>query len=192
MPTWVALLRAVNVGGRNKVPMADLRRVVEALPATDVRTYVQSGNVVFRSPVRSEPALVDALAAALRDAFGFAIGVIVRDAAGLAAALAGNPLLGEGRDATHLALTFLSATPTVGTLAPGIQRLGDEEYALVGRELYLYAPDGLGRSKLGPVLAERKLGVRGTTRNWRSVTALAALAADATGSGPAGRLSGPG
>jgi len=178
MATWVALLRAVNVGGRNRVPMTELRRAVEALPATDVRTYVQSGNVVFRSPHRAEAAVVDAVRAALQGAFGFEIGVVVRSAAALATVLGTNPLSTEGRDPSRLAVTFLSAAPAVGTVAAGIQRVGAEEYALVGRELFLYAPGGLGTSKLGPVLAERRLGVTGTTRNWRSVTALAALAAE--------------
>ena len=176
MTTWVALLRAVNVGGRNAVRMADLRRVVGALPAHDVRTYVQSGNVVFASSTRTEAKVVDALTASLIETFGFEIGVVVRSAAALDAAVAANPLA-AGRDPARLAVTFLSAPPAAGTVGDGIQTIDGEEFALVGREIYLHAPNGLGRSKLTPVLSERRLGVRATTRNWRTTTTLAAMAA---------------
>jgi len=174
--TWVALLRAVNVGGRNAAPMARVRGAVEATGATDVRTYLQSGNVVFASSLRREPEVVDALAAALAAELGFAVGVVVRSAAAMASAAAANPLGRDGRDPAQLAVTFLAAEPSPGTLPEGVQDLAGEEYALVGRDLYLHAPNGLGRSKLTSVLSERRLGVVGTTRNWRTVTTLAEMA----------------
>lgn len=175
MTVWVGLLRGVNVGGHRKVPMADLRRVVATLPATDVRTYVQSGNVVFSSTHQAERSVVAGLEAAIAEAFGFPVDVVVRSGAALAAVLGSNPLLAEDRDHARLHVTFLPRPPSPGAVAPGRQRLGDEEYALVGRELYLYTPAGMGTSKLPTLLSERKLGVVGTARNWRTVTTLAAM-----------------
>lgn len=177
MPVWVGLLRAVNVGGRNRVPMADLRRVVEALPAADVATYVQSGNVVFTASARTEARVVAALEPALAEAFGFPVTAIVRSAAALAGVVTANPLPTEGRDPAKLHVTFLAAEPPPGAVASGVQRVADEEYALVGRELYRYTPAGIGSSELTRVLSERRLGVAGTARNWRTVTTLAAMAA---------------
>ncbi len=176
MTVWIALLRGVNVGGHRKVPMADLRRVVAALPATDVRTYVQSGNVVFGSPRRREADVVAAVEGALAAEFGFPIDVIARSAADLAAVLTANPLLADDRDPARLHVTFLPRPPKAGAVDPGLQRVGADEYVLVGRDLYLYTPDGIGRSKLVTVLSDRRLGVAGTARNWRTVTTLAAMA----------------
>ena len=174
--TWVGLLRAVNVGGRNSAPMARVRAAVERTGARDVRTYVQSGNVLFASSLRSEAKVVDAVATALATELGFAVGVVVRSAAAIAAAVDANPFVGHDRDRARLAVMFLAGEPAPGVVAPGLQTVASEEYALVGRELYLHAPDGLGRSKLTTVLSERRLGVVATTRNWRTVTTLAAMA----------------
>ena len=173
MTTWVGLLRAVNVGGRNSAPMARVRAAVASTGATDVRTYVQSGNVVFSSSLRSEASVITAVEAALAAELGFAVAVVARSASAMASVAAGNPLLGAGRNPGRLAVIFLAAEPT---LATGIQSVDGEEYALVGRELYLHAPNGLGRSKLTAVLSERRLGVTATTRSWRTVTTLAAMA----------------
>lgn len=176
MTTWVALLRGVNVGGHRKVPMAQLRAAVEALPATDVRTYVQSGNVVFSSAHRTERAVVKALEPALAAAFGFEITVIARSAAEIRRILAADPLGAEGRDPTHGHVMFLAGEPKAGGLADGVQRVGDESYLRVGREVYLSTPAGLGRSSLAGLLTDRRLGVATTTRNWRTVTTLASMA----------------
>jgi uncharacterized protein (DUF1697 family) len=174
--TWVGLLRAVNVGGRNSAPMTRVRAAVESTGARDVRTYVQSGNVLFASSLRSEAKVVDAIAAALAAELGFVVGVVVRSAAAMATVVDANPFVGGGRDLARLAVTFLDDEPAPDVVAPGHQTVAREEYALVGRELYLHAPDGLGRSKLSSVLSERRLGVVATTRNWRTVTTLAAMA----------------
>jgi uncharacterized protein (DUF1697 family) len=173
---WVGLLRAVNVGGHRKVPMVDLRRVVAELPATEVRTYVQSGNVVFDSTHRREAGVVAALEAALAAGFGFPVDVVARSAIDLASVLTANPLLADDRDPARLHVTFLPRPPAPGAVLPGVQRVGADEYVLVGRELYLYTPDGIGRSKLVTMLSDRRLGVAGTVRNWRTVTTLASMA----------------
>ena len=172
--TWVGLLRAVNVGGRNSAPMARVRAAVATTGATDVRTYVQSGNVVFSSSSRTEARVVDAVETALAAELGFAVPVVVRSAAAMQRVVADNPLLGDDRDEARCYVLFLADEPT---LEPGVQSVDGEEYALIGRELYVHLPNGLGRSKLlTTTLSERRLGVTATTRNWRTVTTLAAMA----------------
>lgn len=176
MTTWVALLRGVNVGGHRKVPMADLRAAVEALPATDVRTYVQSGNVVLTSSHRTERAIVAALETALAAAFGFEIAVMARSAADLRAVVAADPFGAAGGEPSHFHVLFLAAEPKAGVVPDGVQHVGDESYVRIGREIYLSTPAGLGRSTLATLLTDRKLGVAVTGRNRRTVTTLASMA----------------
>ena len=173
MKTYVALLRGVNVGGR-KLLMQDLRDTFEALGAEDVSTYVQSGNVIFRS---NEPAgrLVQAIEAGLRSDLGLDVTVLVRTPAQLAELIAGNPFLKrKGTKPNALHITFLGTKPAAGkvsALDPTIE--APDEFQVVGKEVYLHFPNGYGRSKLGNAWFEKQLGVRGTTRNWRTVTELA-------------------
>jgi uncharacterized protein (DUF1697 family) len=173
MKTYVALLRGVNVGGR-KVLMQDLRELFEALDAEDVSTYVQSGNVIFRS---DEPAgrLVETIEERLRSELGVDVTVLLRTPAQLAKLVAGNPFLKrKGTKPTALHVTFLNTKPAAGTvkaLDPTIE--APDEFQVVGKEVYLHFPNGYGRSKLGNAWFEKQLGVRATTRNWRTVTELA-------------------
>lgn len=162
---WIGLLRAVNVGGR-KLPMAVVSRVVGELGGTDVRTYLQSGNVVFSASGQ----VASSLSAALSKAAGFDVPVLLRSAADLRAVVDGQVLPGP-ESAWHV--TFLSAAPT-GSMDPSAY--GDDTFAVVGREVYLRTPGGYGRTKLTNALFERKLGVVATTRNWRTVCALAEMA----------------
>ena len=165
MAVWVGLLRAVNVGGR-KLSMATVVEVVRAIGGVDARTYLQSGNVVFSGPRRA----ASGLSAALSEAAGFDVPVLLRSAAELAAVVAGQPFDGPA-SAWHV--TFLSARPA-GSMDPS--GYGADSFAVVGREVYLRTPGGYGRTKLTNALFERKLGVVATTRNWRTVCALAEMA----------------
>ena len=170
---YVALLRGINLGARNKIGMADLRALVAGLGAEDVETYVQSGNVVFTS-VPSEDTFASRLEEGIRREHGHAVAVLVRTGAELARLVAANPFLEAGKDPASLHVTFL-------TEAAGRTRLeapdhGDDEFRVVGREIYLHCPNGYGRSKLSNAFFEKKLGVIATTRNWRTVTTLAELA----------------
>jgi uncharacterized protein (DUF1697 family) len=173
VPTYVALLRAINLGARNKVSMADLRRLVEATGAEDVTTYVQSGNVVLRSSVRSASTLERALEKQIREDLGLDVRVLVRTAAELAGIAAGNPF----GDPAKAYVTFLAEKPDaqrVRDLDP--ERSPPDEFRVVGREIYLHCPNGYGPSKLSNAYFEKQLGVAATTRNWRTVTKLAELA----------------
>jgi uncharacterized protein (DUF1697 family) len=172
---FVALLRGINVGGKQKVPMADLRALVEGLGHEDVATYVQSGNVVLRSG-RSADAVARGIEQAIRRSLALAVSVIVRTRAQLAEVLGSNPYLGAGRDTSKLYVVYLDAKPS----AAAVKRLDPDrgrpdEFTVRGREVYLQLPNGAGRSKLTLDWFEKQLGVRGTARNWRTTNELLAL-----------------
>jgi len=177
---YVALLRAVNVSGRRSVPMAALRAGLEALGYRDVRTYLQSGNAVFRA-AGGDPATLSAeIRAMIERDFGHDVDVLVLSAGELAWVVSSNPFIDEdGVDAAWLYVTFLFA-PSPGAALPepappGTER---ERAVLAGRAVYLCLPDGYGRTKLNNAYFERALATRATTRNWRTVLALAAMAQD--------------
>jgi uncharacterized protein (DUF1697 family) len=175
MQTYAALLRGVNLGARNKVSMAELRALFAALGADDVVTYVQSGNVVFRSGVgRAE--LRRAIERRIQRDLALDVTVVLRAKAELAKLVAGNPFAGRGRE-PKLHVTFLAETPTrarVRELERAASR--SDEFRVVGKHVFLHLPGGYGRSKLSNAFFEKQLGVAATTRNWNTVTKLAELA----------------
>lgn len=173
MPAYVVLLRAINLGPRNKIAMADLRRVLGEAGFDGVQTHLQTGNVVLRSRRRSAAAVEDDVARIVRDGFGLGIGVMARTAGEMAR-------LGEelaAQDPQGLAVGFLKTEP-----APeGARRLeardfGRDRAELRGRELLLRYPGGQGRSKMSGAVLERALGVALTVRTGNVVARLAQLA----------------
>lgn len=175
------LLRSVNVGGRS-LPMADLRGLCQEVGATDVRTYIQSGNVVLRSAL-GEAALVDALAHTLAEHTGFEVPVAVRTADELCGTVDRCPF-DTTVDPKTLVVLFAQEVPDepLGAMDPG--GFGEERFELVGRDLYLLLPHGQGRSKLVQALARTAFGKVGTARNWKTVFTLRTMATDtATGRG---------
>jgi uncharacterized protein (DUF1697 family) len=175
-PTYVALLRAVNVGGR-RVSMADLRALFADLGAGEVSTYLQSGNVVFSSGEKRGP-LTSAIEERIRRDLGLDVIVLLRTSEQLAKVLAGNPFSGTGTEPSALHVTFLAESPQrkhVGGLDH--ERGAPDEFRVVGQEVYLHCPNGYGRSKLTNAYFEKQLAVAATTRNWRTVTTLSELAA---------------
>ena len=177
MTAYVAFLRAVNVGGKNKVPMARLHDALAAAGLEEVATVLQSGNVVFRSHA-SAGAAAKVVATTIEETFNLHIGVMMRSAAELAAVAATNPFLDQkpDRDAKTLHVAFLSARPRAAAVAKlDPDRSPPDSFAVSGREIYLSYPDGSGRSRLTLDYLERTLGVRGTARNWRTVQRLTAL-----------------
>lgn len=175
MTAMVALLRGINVGGSGKLPMAQLREVAESIGLEQVRTYIQSGNLVFVDP-RGRP---DAVATELRTAIATATAVdpevILRTRDELAGVVESNPFLQRGEDASHVHIRFFGeeAGPLLAALDLGGFR--PEEATPIGRELHVLLPNGAGRSKLGVAL-DRHLGQVGTMRNWRTVTTLLEMA----------------
>jgi uncharacterized protein (DUF1697 family) len=169
MGSFVALLRAVNVGGTGKLPMSELKAMCEELGFTAVRTYIASGNVVFESR-KSEAAIKTTLEKRLDVYAGKPVGVIVRTAAEMAQVASGNPF--PKAKPNYTVAIFLDSAPPAGTLA-GVRGRLDEEIKLGQREIYVHYPSGMGKSKL--VIAAAKAG---TARNMNTVATLAEMAAE--------------
>jgi uncharacterized protein (DUF1697 family) len=181
MTTYAALLRGINVGGRKKLPMAGLRQLMDGLGYDGVRTHLQSGQAVFTSAHGDEESLAAELADAIEKHFGFPVDVIVRDHAYLAAVAAACPFPAAELEAKQLHVTYFSAPVDAQRFAEIDQEAYlPEEFRLGERELYLYAPDGLGRSKLAEHLAKPRInkGVIATSRNWNTVVKLVELTAE--------------
>lgn len=177
MTTYVALLRAINVGGRNKIKMDDLRAVFAGMGHTEVTTYIQSGNVVFTNPSKSAVKLASAIESAITDELGLDVTVVVRSRSELAAAIERNPFAGAVADPSKLHVGFLSAAPAAKAVRSiDLPGAAGEELRVLGREMYLHYPNGMGRTKLTNVFLERRLDVRMTVRNWNTVNKLLDLA----------------
>jgi len=176
---YVALLRGINVGGRTKVAMADLRQLFADLGHADATTYIQSGNVVFRSPVDDVAQLGGDIEGRIARDLGVTVTVLLRTRDELAQVVAANPFLGTGADESKLHVTFLVDAPQ-DAVAAGLETPAGEpdELSLVGREVFLHCPNGYGRTKVNNAFIERRLGVAATTRNWRTVTKLLDMTGD--------------
>jgi uncharacterized protein (DUF1697 family) len=169
VPRQIALLRGVNVGGNKRVEMARLRALLEELGYRDVRTYVNSGNVVFSGPRRSE----QHLEAAIAKAFGFEVPVVLRSRDELADVVDANPLRDIATDPAKHLVVFCAAKPSTD-LDPA--DFAPETFQVRGREVYLWMPGGIRDSPLAKLLATKALGDKSTARNWRTVEKLLALA----------------
>ncbi|MFJ1925562.1 DUF1697 domain-containing protein [Streptomyces sp. NPDC088131] len=175
MTMYAALLRGINVSGRRKVPMAGLRTLLTGLGHGDVATYLQSGNAVFSSGSGDENTLAAELERAIEAQFGFPVECLVRDAAYLAAVAAACPFPAAGLQGRQLHVTYFDRPVDAARYAPlDAAAFLPEEFRLGDRALYLYAPDGLGRSKLAAALSRPSLnkGLTGTSRNWNTVARL--------------------
>ncbi|HEX2405363.1 MAG TPA: DUF1697 domain-containing protein [Acidimicrobiia bacterium] len=176
MTTYVALLRGINLAGKRKVAMSELRSLLEAAGFEDVSTYIQSGNIVLRS---GKPAvrLRTELEKLIEVRFGFAVPVILRSRKQLDSVIAANPFP-EPSDPRLLHVVFLEKAASAAAVKKlAASATGSDEVKSVGKELYLNTPDGFGRSKLAAALAKDPSGITGTARNWRTVLKLAEMAA---------------
>ena len=169
MSRWVALFRGINVGGKNSLPMKELVHELEALGLQEIRTYIQSGNVVFESSKKVSATLAAQIASRIEKRHGFEPHVLILGAAGFEEALRRNPFPEAVSDPKTLHLFFLESTPESPNLeALTAARSPTERFRLIGQAFYLHAPDGIGRSKLAAKV-EKALGVATTARNWRTV-----------------------
>jgi uncharacterized protein (DUF1697 family) len=175
--SYVALLRGINVGGYKKIGMKDLQALVAGLGHSEVSTYIQSGNVIFRS-AESDPAEVArGIEAAVTRDLGMEVRVMVRSREELARMTESNPFLAAGANPANLHMTFLAEAPAPATLDTlTVPEAGTDEFRILGREVYLHFPAGYGNTKLSNAFWERKLCVAGTTRNWNTITKLLQLA----------------
>jgi uncharacterized protein (DUF1697 family) len=170
-----ALLRGVNLGGR-RIKMAELRAIVEGLGHTEVETYLQSGNVVFTPSTRAHGDLAGSLAAAISEATGYDVPVVLRTGSELQEVVAACPYAVD--DPTRLVVAFLAEPVELEAFAFGeLDGYLPDELSLVGREIYVSVPNGQARSELMERLTARRLPTTLTVRNWRTVTALAEMTA---------------
>jgi uncharacterized protein (DUF1697 family) len=176
--TYAALLRGVNVGGNRKVPMAELRRLLAGLGHGAVRTYLNSGNAVFTSDNDDQDALAAALEEALEKHFGFKVACMVRSSSYLRAVAEDCPFSSNELEGRQLHVTFYSGPATPERFA-AIDKAAylPEEFRLGDQVLYLYAPEGLAKSKLAEAVSRPALlkGLDATARNWNTVKALVEL-----------------
>jgi uncharacterized protein (DUF1697 family) len=174
----IVLLRGVNIGPRNRVPMPELRDLLTDARFGDVRTYVQSGNVVLTS-TKTPTQVSRAVERMIAKAFGLDIAVVVRTRAELAKVVEHNPLGDVADNPKRYQVSFLSAKPSSTVLRKlDAAVVPPEQFVAVNREIYAWHPAGAARSKLWALLAGRDLGVTATARNWTTVTKLLELASE--------------
>ena len=176
MAVHIVLLRGINIGPRNRIAMPVLREALEEAGFENVRTYVQSGNVVLESTEQPD-AVRRTVERLIEKEFGLEIAVVVRTKAQLAAVAKRNPLKSAAKDPKRYQVTFLSRKlPAKAVRALEEAATEDERFVVAGREVYAWHPEGVARSKLGSKLAGQGLGVTATSRNWTTVEALLELA----------------
>jgi uncharacterized protein (DUF1697 family) len=172
---YVALLRGINVGGKNKLPMKDLVRVFAAAGGTEVQTYIQSGNVIFEATAGAGKKIAPQVEQRLADRLGLEVPVVVRTAGELVDVVDRSPVRGPATE--HLHVAFLAAQPPAGRVAAlDPARSPPDSFQVRGREIYLQLPNGAARTKLTNAYFDGKLGTTSTMRNWRTVLALLAMA----------------
>ena len=172
MATWIALFRGINVGGNNILPMAKLKSDLESLKLKNVRTYIQSGNVIFDSTAKSAPGLAKKISDQVEKKHGFRPNLVLLKKEELLDAIRLNPFPQAVEDPKTLSFFFLAEDPATPDMkAIENARIPSEKFKLIKRVFYLNAPDGFGRSKLA-ANAEKWLGVATTARNYRTVEKL--------------------
>lgn len=177
MTTFVALLRAVNVGGKNTLSMPALRASLERAGFHDVVTYIQSGNVVLASTDRKSDVVARRVEAAIAADLGAEIDVVARSAKELSMVIDANPFARRGADLSKVHVLFLDRAPDAAAVnALADPRFAPDECIAGSREVYLHCPDGVGRSKLAVAIGPKLAPAVATMRNWNTVTKLAAMA----------------
>ncbi len=176
----IALLRGINVGGKNRLPMKKLAALFVEAGCEDVRTYIQSGNVVFRTGSAVGEEIASIISASILERYGYRVPVIVRTAGELEEIAQGNPFVRADAETEKLHVMFLAELPeSAGVESLDPERSPGDEFAVLGREIYLHFPNGVARSKLTNSYFDSRLSTTSTTRNWRTVRKLLELAAGA-------------
>jgi uncharacterized protein (DUF1697 family) len=175
MKTFISMLRGINVGGQKKISMEELKKLYGAMGFVNVRTYIQSGNVIFESPGDKTLALAKNIQYKIKQSFGFDVHVVIRTLDEFRELIAKNPFV--KKDPSKLHVTFLTDAPQRPPIDE-INYLKDkaEDFCISGREIYLFCPNGYGTSALSNNFFEKKLKMAATTRNWNTVNTLFSLA----------------
>ncbi len=178
MPQYVALLRSVNVAGHGRLAMSDVRASFDALGYGDVRTYIQTGNVLFSASSKSEKSVVSAIESQLASDFGDSPAVLLRTVSELQRVGRSSPYTKAGADPSRHHVTFLARAPAKAALAAlsPLPPSRNDELVVDGREVYVHTPDGYNETKYSGSFLERRLGLVSTTRNWNTVQKLCELA----------------
>lgn len=170
---YVALLRGVNLGSKNKVPMPALRAMFIGVGALNVESYIQSGNILFRATPKSANKIIAAVCEEIARQFGFHAAIVIRNLAELEDVLVSNPFLATGRDEDDLHVFFLRNHPASDDVAKlNAGRSPGDEFHVRGRDIYLYMPNGVARSRLTNAYFDSQLKTVSTARNWRTVKTL--------------------
>jgi uncharacterized protein (DUF1697 family) len=176
--THVALLRGINVTGKNMLPMKELAQMFSDAGCSHVRTYIQSGNVIFEAPGEAVK-IAQVITAKIEKKFGYRVPIIIRTSAQLLKTIHGNPFLKAGVDQKWLHVYFLAHSPNAGAIATlDPARSAPDAFHVRGQEIYLHLPNGMGRSKLTNAYFDSKLSTICTARNWATVLKLAAMMAE--------------
>jgi uncharacterized protein (DUF1697 family) len=176
MSTFVSMLRGINVGSQKKIKMDELVTLYKLLGFKNVRTYMQSGNVIFNAMDTDAKKLSSTIQEKIEQVFKFSVAVLLRKPSELRQIITLNPFLQE-KDIDKLYVTFLSDTPSESNLNRIREVQGDKDkFVALNREVYLYCPNGYGRTKFSNDFFEKKLGVNATTRNWRTIKTLLEVA----------------
>jgi uncharacterized protein (DUF1697 family) len=180
MPSYVSLIRGINVSGHKTVPMAELRKKLENEGFPGVKTYIQSGNVVYKAPQTSNLKLSQRISSAIEEKFGWSVFVVTRSSSEWDEIIKKNPYLKQkGVDIAKLHVTVLESEPSSSALEKlALIKSGRDTWRSVGSTIYLYCPDGYGKSKLTNTALEKVLALQGTSRNWKSVLELQKLGAE--------------
>ena len=174
--TYLALLRGVNVGGKNKLPMKELAGIFVAAGCDNVRTYIQSGNVLFQAAPKLLTKIPDLVGAQITGRYGYRTPVIVRTQEELGQVMANNPFLAKGETEEWLHVMFLAAVPKPAAVTGlDANRSPGDSFIVQGKEIYLHLPNGAGKSKLTNNYFDSKLATISTGRNWRTVATLLEL-----------------
>lgn len=175
MPTFISILRGINVSGQKKILMADLKSLYENLKFKDVKTYIQSGNVVFKSDEKlSDIDLAQKIEITIDKKYNFDVPVIIRSKEELGKIILANPFLKENNiDVKKLHVTFLSQIPATKSVESMEEiNYSPDQFIIKGKEIYLYIPGSYGETKLSNNFFEKKLKLSSTTRNWNTVNKL--------------------
>jgi len=175
---YIALLRGINVSGQKSIKMADLTKLCDSLEFKNISTYLQSGNIIFEYETTDSSIIADNIKRAMRKKYGFDVDVIVRTAHELEKIISGNPLIQKSNiDAYKLHITFLLSHPQDQNSSTIEMAKEDNEFFIIkDREVYLYCPNGYGRTKLNNQAIEKKLKTPATTRNWKTAHTLLEIA----------------
>lgn len=179
--TYIAFLRGINVGGRKKIKMTDLKNMFEELCCNNVKTYIQSGNVIFNYNISDTVKLADKIEQKILETFGFNVITIIRTYEELQVIIDSNPLIKEtGIDPEKLYITLLKNSLETNHAILDANKQENERFYINSGEVYLYCPYGYGRTKLNNAAFEKKLKTAATTRNWKVVNDILKMSKDLT------------